>query len=397
MHSDNWSNFVKLRPNKRLMSEVYITRLSKFLPNEPVTNDQMEEYLGKIDGRPSKAKGIVLRNNQIKTRYYAIDKNTGKSTHKNYQLAAKAVEGLLDDSFTKNDIELLACGCVAPDQLLPSHAAMVHGELNCKPTEIVSISTACCAGIQAFKYAYMSIKCGDSRNAVASGSEKVSGWLKSDKFDSEAEDLKHLENNPIIAFEKDFLRWMLSDGAGAALLQNKPNETGISLRVDWIDILSFANEIEACMYAGCRKEEDGSLTGWAELTPNDWGNQSIFAFKQDTRLLGENIVRLGGIMWKDVCIKRNLNPNDITYFLPHLSSEFFRPKIMEELNKVGYNIPAEKWFTNLSRVGNIGSASPYLMLEELFNEGRIKKGDVIVLMVPESARFSYGYMKLTAV
>lgn len=164
------------------MSEVYINRIAKFLPNEPVSNDQMEEYLGKIDGRPSKARSIILRNNQIKTRYYAIDKRTGKSTHTNYQLAARAIEGLLDDSFGKDDIELLACGCVAPDQLLPSHAAMVHGELNCRPTEIVSISTACCAGIQAFKYAFMSVKSGNSANAVAVGSEKVSGWLKSDKL-----------------------------------------------------------------------------------------------------------------------------------------------------------------------------------------------------------------------
>ncbi|HMT36922.1 MAG TPA: hypothetical protein PKC41_13760, partial [Chitinophagaceae bacterium] len=104
--------------------------MAKFLPNNPVTNDEMEDYLGKIDGRPSKAKGIILRNNQIKTRYYAIDKRTGKCTHTNYQLAAKAVEGLLDNQFKKDDIELLACGCVAPDQLLPSHAAMVHGALN---------------------------------------------------------------------------------------------------------------------------------------------------------------------------------------------------------------------------------------------------------------------------
>jgi 3-oxoacyl-[acyl-carrier-protein] synthase III len=37
------------------------------------------------------------------------------------------------------------------------------------------------------------------------------------------------------------------------------------------------------------------------------------------------------------------------------------------------------------------------MLEELFNEGKIKKGDVIILMVAESARFSYGYAQLTAV
>lgn len=379
------------------MSEVYINRIAKFLPNEPVANDQMEDYLGKIDGRPSKARSIILRNNQIKTRYYAIDKRTGKSTHTNYQLAARVVEGLLDANFQKDDIELLSCGCVAPDQLLPSHAAMVHGELKCKPTEIVSISTACCAGIQAFKYAFMSVKSGNSRNAVAVGSEKVSGWLKADKFDAEATDLKHLEENPIIAFEKDFLRWMLSDGAGAVLMQNTPNAQGLSLRVDWVDVISYANQIEPCMYAGCEKNEDGTLTGWAELTPHDWGARSIFAFKQDTRLLGENIVKWGGIMWKKMCEKHQIDLDKLTYFLPHLSSEYFRPKIMEELDKIGYPIPAEKWFTNLTSVGNIGSASPYLMLDELFNQGRIKKGDVIVLMVPESARFSYGYAQLTAV
>jgi 3-oxoacyl-[acyl-carrier-protein] synthase-3 len=229
------------------------------------------------------------------------------------------------------------------------------------------------------------------------GSEKVSGWLKSDKFNAEAEDLKHLEENPIIAFEKDFLRWMLSDGAGAVLMENKPNAKGISLRVDWVDVISYANQIESCMYAGCEKNDDGSLTGWAEMTPHEWGAKSIFAFKQDTRLLGENIVKWGGLMWKKVCEKHHIDLDKLTYFVPHLSSEYFRPKIMEELQKIGYPIPPEKWFTNLTSVGNIGSASPYLMLEELFNQNRIKKGDVIILMVPESARFSYGYAQLTAV
>lgn len=379
------------------MREVYITRVSKFLPNEPVSNDQMEDYLGKIDGRPSRAKSIILRNNQIKTRHYAIDKETGKSTHTNFQLATKAIEGLLDENFKKDDIELLACGCVTPDQLLPSHAAMVHGELKCKETEIVSISTACCAGIQAFKYAFMSVKSGNSENAVASGSEKCSGWLKSDKFDDENHDLKNLEENPMIAFEKDFLRWMLSDGAGAVLMESKPNSNGISLRIDWVDILSYANELESCMYAGCEKNPNGELTGWAELKPAEWSARSIFAFKQDTRLLGENIVKWGGKMWKKVCEKHHVDVSKITYFLPHLSSEFFRPSIMKELELTGFPVAPEKFFTNLTRVGNVGSASPYLMLEELFNQQRIKKGDVIVIMVPESARFSYGYAMLTAV
>jgi 3-oxoacyl-[acyl-carrier-protein] synthase-3 len=61
------------------------------------------------------------------------------------------------------------------------------------------------------------------------------------------------------------------------------------------------------------------------------------------------------------------------------------------------NILAEKWFYNLTRVGNVGSASPYLMLEELFHSGKLKKGDRLLVMVPESARFSYAYLYLTVV
>jgi 3-oxoacyl-[acyl-carrier-protein] synthase III len=50
---------------------VYITNTAVFLPNDPVPNDEMEDYLGFINGKPSKSKKIVLRNNGIKTRYDA--------------------------------------------------------------------------------------------------------------------------------------------------------------------------------------------------------------------------------------------------------------------------------------------------------------------------------------
>ena len=49
------------------MKDVYITRIAKFLPNKPVDNEQMEEKLGVIDGKVSKARRLVLRNNKIKT------------------------------------------------------------------------------------------------------------------------------------------------------------------------------------------------------------------------------------------------------------------------------------------------------------------------------------------
>jgi len=61
----------------------------------------------------------------------------------------------------------------------------------------------------------------------------------------------------------------------------------------------------------------------------------------------------------------------------------------------GVEIPWEKWFMNLTKVGNIGAGSIYIMLEELKNSGKLKKGDKILLSVPESARFSYAYALLT--
>ena len=74
------------------MGDVFVTRLAKFLPNDPVSNDDIELYLGLVDDKPSRAKTKILSNNKIKSRYYAIDKE-GNSTHSNAQLAAKAVEG----------------------------------------------------------------------------------------------------------------------------------------------------------------------------------------------------------------------------------------------------------------------------------------------------------------
>ena len=77
---------------------VYITRTGKFLPNAPVFNEDMEQYLGMVDGKPSKARAIVLRNNGIKQRYYALDKE-GQVTHTNVEMATKAIQNLFDDNF----------------------------------------------------------------------------------------------------------------------------------------------------------------------------------------------------------------------------------------------------------------------------------------------------------
>lgn len=378
------------------MQPVYITKIAKFLPGRAISNDEMEDYIGYVKGKKSRAKSLILRNNQIKSRYYAMHKN-GHSTHSNAELTLEAIKALEKQGFNRQDIDLLACGTTTPDHLLPSHASMVHGLLKTKHTEYLSAGGSCNAGMLALKHAYLNVLTGMRKNAVCTASEKLSTRLHSKNFEEAAPKVDELKKQPMVAFEKDFLRWMLSDGATASLIQNKPNPEGISLRIEWIEITSFAGEKPVCMAAGAHRDANNNYIPWADLTDEQRSEHAVFALQQDTELLGENIVKLGGDFLEEVIQKHSLKIKDIDKFLPHLSSMFFRKKIAEELEKREISIPQEKWFINLPQVGNVGSASIFLMLEELFNNNKLKKGEKILLMVPESARFAYTFALLTAV
>jgi 3-oxoacyl-[acyl-carrier-protein] synthase-3 len=375
---------------------VYIINTSSFLPNEAVSNEEMETYLGYLNNAPSKSKGIVLRNNGIKRRYYALTKDR-KITHNNAQLTAQAVKNLFKEQPEDlSNIELLSCGTSSPDQLIPSHAAMVHGWLpETRSIEVISSAGVCCAGMHALKYVFMAVKTGEVKLAVATGSERISASLSSSSYEEELHKLKELSNDPYIGFEKEFLRWMLSDGASAFLLSDTPNSAGISLRIDWMEGFSFANELEACMYMGAEKNKDGTLSSYFDYSSKELIDRSVLAIKQDVKLLSKNIVELGGTGLKKVLEKHRLSTEDIDYFLPHLSSAFFKDKVYDKLIENGTPIPYEKWFVNLPEVGNVGAASAYLMVDELFKSGKLKKGQRLLLLVPESGRFSYMYALMT--
>ena len=236
---------------------------------------------------------------------------------------------------------------------------------------------------------------GISTTRLLPGRKRFSASLVAGIFEDEAQKLKALEANPYIGFEKEFLRWMLSDGASAFLMSDKPNDNGVSLRVEWIEGVSYANEKEACMYMGAEKLEDGTLKGYLEYSPEEISSKSLLSIKQDVKLLSENIVPLGGVGLKAALEKHGVKSSEVDYFLPHMSSDFFRDKIFKRLIENETGIPYDKWFVNLTTLGNVGAASVYMMVDELFRSGKLKEGDKILLLVPESARFSYMYSLLT--
>ncbi len=378
--------------------DVYITQFASFLPGAPVSNDEMESLLGMVGDKPSRSRKIVLKSNGITSRHYALDPETLQPSHTNAELTANAIRALETEAFSVSDIQCIATGTSSPDQLAPNHAVMVHGELGIPSCECMSASGICLSGMSAMKYAYMAVTAGFYEAAVATGSEISSLALRSANFSVEHESkVAAMVSRPEIAFEKDFLRWMLSDGAGAALLQTAPVKHQINLKVEWIEMFSYANEMEACMYAGANKV-DGKLAGWHTYSVEERAAQSVMSLKQDVKLLDANVVHYTAEKpLAEVVEKHQLDIESIDWFVPHYSSNYFREKLYQGLESCGFEIPYEKWFTNLTEKGNTGSASIYILLEGLLSSQDVKNGDKILCYIPESGRFSSCYMLLTAV
>ena len=140
---------------------------------------------------------------------------------------------------------------------------------------------------------------------------------------------------------------------------------------------------------------DNDLISWKNRTANEILKKSVWCIKQDVKLLNNNVVK----RFVDAIISafshHQVATNKIRYIIPHISSMYFYDRLADEIDKRGLNLPRTKWFTNLTTVGNIGCVSIYAALDELLKTKEMENDDQILLLVPESGRFSYGVVLLT--
>ena len=383
-----------------MLRSAYVTGLGVSLPNAPVGNDEIDRVLGELNGQSLAVKRRVLMNNGITSRHYAIDPATGQLTHTNAGLTAEAIRAACTHgALSTSEIACLACGTSSADQIIPSHASMVHAEIGCPPCDLMATSGVCCSGVTALKYGFLNVAGGLCDNAVVTGSELASPTLRASHFGPQIR-LSHteLEKKPVLAFGNDFLRWMLSDGAGALLITPEPNPDGPSLRIDWVDLMSFANESDVCMHFGMRKADDGSVIGYRTVDDDaEFFRGGYLSLSQDVRILNERLPELMRSAIRRMLQSRDVSADDIDWLLPHYSSQWFRQPLYDGLADLGFEIPWERWFSNLTTKGNTGSASMYIMLEELVAAGKAAAGQRILCMVPESSRMLFGFVHLTVV
>lgn len=360
----------------RSLAPCYLTRTGAYLPGPRIANDQIARYLGAIDDE-KEIKDSVLRMNGIVGRHYAQDCNQ-QATDDVYGLGVKAVRALNDHT---RHVTFLSVGTTYAPLSGPGIATMLHkrlkdeGDLN-HPIEVSSHGGICTASAAAMVSAIRAVQTGEHDSAISVGCEHASEVLKSTAIDPIDDRDQHSNIRRSQWFMCMFLRFMLSDGSGAFLLQREPLQSGLSLRVDWTHSMSFAHSTQLCM-----KMESRS----ARLS-------------QDVQVLSRHLFKSARQFLATALQKHGDSLDRYHMILPHLSSFFFRRR-MERVMQQHVADPRKKvsYWTNLSTAGNTGAASIYVMLDQFLREETLQDGQRLLLFIPESGQFNFVLISLTAV
>jgi 3-oxoacyl-[acyl-carrier-protein] synthase-3 len=365
---------------------VYVNSLGAFLPGPPVPNEEIDRYIQPLNRQSERIKGRILKENGIRRRHYAIDEE-GRTRYSAAQMAARAARACLDNAgLTLEDVSLLCTGSSGADLVLPGFASMVQGEMTGKPMETASLQGVCSAGLSALQYACLAVDHGAHERALVDTSELPSRLFKRTRFAARGYNAD---------FDSHFLRWMLSDGAGAFLVSHAPNREGLSLKVKWIHLKSFGGDFPVCMQVGYpEKNQPTSYLDYASFAEAE--EAGAFFLRQDIRLL-PHLFDVGLHEYAALVERKLIDPTAISHFLCHYSSEKFAPVVRDLLDKLDLSIPSERWYSNLTERGNTGAASIFIMLEEFARTRSLALGEQILCFVPESGRFTVGFMLLEVV
>ncbi len=298
-----------------------IVATGSYLPEKILTNKELETLVDTSD------EWIVARSG-IKQRHIAAPNELASD------LAAKAASKAIGRSgLSANDIDLLIVATTTPDMVFPSTACIVQSKLGISGTPAFDVQAVCCGFVYALNIADLFIKSGQASNALIIGAEVYSRIL----------DWK--DRTTCVLF---------GDGAGAVVL-SKSDEPGVrhtKLHADGV------YQDKLCVPGWVN---NGTVSG-SPLVTMDGGTVFKFAVK-----VFEQTAR-------ELMSAAHVTIDDIDWFIPHQANI----RIMESTAKK-LELPRDKLIATVDHHGNTSAASIPLALDEAVDDGRVKKGDLLLL------------------
>ena len=316
-----------------------IISVGSYQPDNIVTNEELERKVDTSDEWIRSRTGIESR---------AIAKPDQATS----DLAILAADAAIKKSgITKDEIDLIIVGTCTPDVTTPNVGVIIQESLGLNSCPAFSVEAACSGFIYALNIANKFILSGESKCALVVGAEtlsRITDWN---------------DRNTCVLF---------ADGAGAAIL--KPSEdTGI-----------IYSEISA----------DGSYSDLLYV-PYGTSRKPINEKENDyfLQMKGNEVFKVAVKKLESIAIntmkENDLTSDDIDWFIPHQANIRIIQAVAKRLD-----MPMEKVIVTLSKHGNTSAASIPLALDEAITDGRISKGDRILLQ-SFGAGFTWGTVLLT--
>ncbi len=309
------------------MKKVGIIGVGEYLPEKILTNAEMEKIVDTSDEWITSRTGI-------KERHLAA------ASEASSDLAFKAsIKALNSAGIKPEELDLIIVATITGDMPFPSVSAILQNKLQAKKAACFDISAACAGFLYGLSVAQQFISCGTYKNALVVGSEVLSSitdWQ---------------DRNTCVLF---------GDGAGAAVLSEVKSGGIISI------------------YLGCDGSKAGILNLPAGGSRNPATHETVEKRMHFLKMQGNELFKIAVNTMTEaaetVLRQADLTFSDVDLIIPHQAN---RRIIMAVAKKLG--IPEERVYLNIERCGNMSSASTVTALCEAVQEGKVKKGDIILL------------------
>ena len=267
------------------------------------------------------------------------------------QFAVRASHEAIDRAgIDPNEIDLILCATVTPDQILPATACLIQAQLGANKAAAMDIVAACSGFLYGLSIANPMIGSGQIKYALVIGAELLTRYVD------------YTDRSTCILF---------GDGAGAAILG--PVEEGRGI-------------LAARIRSDGRYEEQLYAPGGG--TKGGFSAETIARGDHFFKMKGHEVfkvaVRSMSEISRGVLCEAGLKTDDIDLFIPHQANQRITDAVANALN-----VDESKVFSNIAKHGNTSSASIPIGLDECVETGRIKKDDVI-LMASFGGGFTWG-------
>lgn len=352
------------------MRPVYVAGTGAFLPGDPIPFAEAQAVLGPIPGAPPAITAWMERTGPLLAElldvghvHYALDPVTRTFTEDNVTMGAKAARRALDG---RDDVDLLCYGSAHQDQM-PTASAQLQRALGIETCDELAIHANCTSAYKALYLAHQLIAAGRNEVALVVSSSIASSELRGEYYNPTKLDKESL-----------FLRWFLSDGAGAVVLTAKP--TPVRLVATYIE--SLAGKKPSLMYnerpAYWMNPKDEYEAGAHHLRQRFRNALSTDIFQEEG-----GSVFLHGL--RRMLTREGLGPERIRYFQVNMPTRHIVDSIVAEAETFG--IPRSALYTRLDRLGYPGPPAALIGLDTLLREEELLPGDRILSFVTEVSAF----------